>query len=127
MYDPADLSKVLAVNEDQTLRYVMEEKYVQPMALKDRKPGDSDQLQRIRNFNKALEQKITDTRARSAEIVRETLEQNPALEETTLRKLMIVDNRGQHKNQLGKAKGQLGQGGQLGQDEETTENYYDLY
>ena len=34
---------------------MLEEKYVQPMALADRKPGDAEQLQRVRDFNKELE------------------------------------------------------------------------
>lgn len=104
LYDPQDLSRVLAVNEDQSLRFLLEEKYVQPMALKDRKPGDSDQLMRIREYNKSLENRVIETRAKSAELVRETLSANPALEDTTLRKLLIVDSAGQHKNRLGEAK-----------------------
>ncbi len=97
-YDPQDLSHILAVSEDETLRYVLEEKYVQPMALKERKPGDSDELQRVRNYNKALDESITERRARSAENVdgiREMLN-----EVNMLHRLMITDSRGQHKDNL---------------------------
>ena len=38
-YDPDDLGEVLAVSEDGSLRFMLTEKYVQPMALADRKPG----------------------------------------------------------------------------------------
>lgn len=104
MYDPDDLTHALAVNEDGTVRFMLHDKYVQPMALKDRKPGDSDQLQLVRNFNKALEETVIEKRAAAAEIVRATIAENPALEETTLRKLLITNSAGQHKNQLGEAK-----------------------
>lgn len=129
MYDPEDLSKVLAVNEDQSLRYVLEEKYVQPMALADRKPGDSDQLQRVREYNKALEGKVIETRSKSAELVRATLASNPALEDTTLRKLLIVDSKGQHKNRLGEAKKALPASGtgKVKPKEEDDTDFWNMY
>ena len=97
-YDPQDLSHILAVSEDETLRYTLEEKYVQPMALKERKPGDSDELQRVRNYNKELSQRITDKRAKSAENV-ESL--RGELEKINmLHRLMITDSRGQHKDRM---------------------------
>ncbi|MDR2148882.1 MAG: hypothetical protein LBE91_20775 [Tannerella sp.] len=96
-YDPADLSKVLAVNGDESRRYMLEEKYVQPMALRERGEGDSEQLQRVREYNRALEQKIIDYRAGNATIL-----QNAALElpefRDTLEKLLITDSAGQHKD-----------------------------
>jgi hypothetical protein len=124
LYDPDDLSRVLAVNEDQTLRYVLEEKYVQPMALKERQPGDSEQLQRIREYNKALETHVIETRAKSAELVRATIESNPQLEETTLRKLLITDSKGQHKNRLGEAKKALPAPSQTPDSEDEIWNMY---
>lgn len=100
LYDPEDLSRVLAVNEDETLRYVLEEKYVQPMALEERKPGDSDQLQRIRNFNKQLESSIIEKRAISTGHVQNVLNQANLLDNNdTLQKLLITDSLGQHKDQ----------------------------
>lgn len=134
LYDPQDLTRVLAVNEDQSLRFVLEEKYVQPMALKDRKPGDSDQLMRIRDYNKTLENRVIETRAKSAELVRETLSANPALEDTTLRKLLIVDSQGQHKNRLGEAKKALPPAGsppapkrKEKDDEDMDNSYWNMY
>lgn len=125
-YDPDDLSQVLAVSEDESRRYLLTEKYVQPMALKERKPGDSEQLQLVRGYNKQLEADITDTRAKSAELVRATIEANPALEDTTLRKLMIVDSRGQHKNRLGEAKKALNPG-PAKPENSMEEDYFDMY
>jgi hypothetical protein len=96
-YDPEDLTHVLAVNEDETLRYLLEEKYIQPMALRERKPGDSEQLQRVRNYNRELEQKVTDFRAKNAEILQGAALELPEFGDT-LKKLLITDSAGQHKD-----------------------------
>jgi hypothetical protein len=95
-FDPDNLDKVLAVNADETLQFMLEEKYVQPMALRERKPGDSDQLERVRNFNKSLTSHITETRALTGETVRNFIEQAELGD--TLKKLLLVDSQGQHKN-----------------------------
>lgn len=95
-FDPEDLSRVMAVNEDQTLRYILEEKYIQPMALKDRKPGDGAQLQRVNDFNASLEKQVTDIRAKNIEQMADIMTVIPQLD--TLNKLMITDSKGQHKN-----------------------------
>lgn len=95
-YDTADLSKVLATNEDASLRFMLEEKYIQPMALKDRKPGDSGQLQRVKDHNERLEKHVTDFRSAHIEALTPVLEMLPQLD--TLSKLLITDSCGQHKN-----------------------------
>lgn len=92
-YDPQDLSRVLAVNEDETLRFVLEEKYVQPMALVERSDGDYEQLQRVRLYNKELEQHIIDFRTPTSETAEKALR-----ELDTLFKLQITDSLGQHKD-----------------------------
>ena len=95
-YDPQDLTQVMAVNEDESLRYLLTEKYVQPMALKDRKPGDSGKLQLVKDHNKQLEKQITDLRAKNIEAITPILEMIPQLD--TLSKLLLTDSKGQHKN-----------------------------
>jgi hypothetical protein len=95
-YDPASPGRALAVNEDETLRFLLEEKYVQPMALRERRPGDYAELERVRSYNSELEKKITDFRKQSAETVQEAFAGRTELE--TLSKLTIVDSRGQHKD-----------------------------
>lgn len=97
-YDPDNLERVLAVNEDESLRYMMEEKYIQPMALADRKEGDAEELQRIEAFNKTLINEVTERRAISGDAVRKHMEQTNAIEDETLRRLLITDSNGQHKN-----------------------------
>ncbi|MDR1155830.1 MAG: hypothetical protein LBL04_14080 [Bacteroidales bacterium] len=100
-YDPSDTRRVLACNDDGSLRFMLEEKYIQPMALKDRKPGDSDELNRIREFNTAQTAYITDFLANNNDTVDrlldEHLDEHPALNDT-LAKHMLTDSRGQHKN-----------------------------
>jgi hypothetical protein len=101
-YDPDDLSRALAVNEDESLRFLLEEKYVQPMALKERKEGDYEQLRRVEEYNERLRQSVIEFREKSGDVVRREVERNPELE--TLGKLMIVDSAGQHKNRRNEAR-----------------------
>ncbi|MCM8873117.1 MAG: hypothetical protein NDJ65_07570 [Paludibacteraceae bacterium] len=97
LYDPADRSKALAVNDDESLQFMLEEKYVQPMALADRTDGDYEQLQRVRDFNAREDERIK----REIGAMQETAEALLAdgrKELETLHKLMICDSRGQHKD-----------------------------
>ena len=95
VYDPDDMNRILAVNDDQSLQYLLEEKYIQPMALKDRKDGDSEQLKRVNDFNKQLKGEVTEFRAMSAENASEFIGMLPQFE--TLKKMCITDSKGQHK------------------------------
>ena len=95
-YDPTDVSKVLAVNADETLRFMLEEKYIQPMALKDRKPGDSGELQKVRDFNASLDKQAIDFRAQNIERMAAVIPL--MLQNDTLGKLMLTDSHGQHKD-----------------------------
>ncbi len=97
LYDPDNLREALAVNDDGSLRFVLQEKYVQPMALAERKESDSEQLAAVNQFNKRLEQRIIDRRAKTGKKVQELFCDNPKLDDT-LTKMLIVDSRGQHKN-----------------------------
>ena len=97
-YDSSDLSKVLAVSEDGEYRFMLEEKYVQPMALADRKEGDALQLARINQFNKAIKTEIANQLGEAHDKVIDLFNDNPQIDET-LSKLILVDSRGQHKNQ----------------------------
>jgi hypothetical protein len=96
-YDPTDLSRALAVNADETLRFTLEEKYVQPMALAERKDGDYEQLQRIVEFNHEQEKRIATQIGGYTETAGELMASRKEL--ATLQKLMLCDSQGQHKNQ----------------------------
>lgn len=104
-YDPDNTSHVLAVNDDASLRFLLEEKYVQPMALIERKEGDYNELKRIFDFNKMLEKRIGSALSEHQERVQSLLENKPQLE--TLQKLMICDSSGQHKNRRNEARLQI--------------------
>jgi hypothetical protein len=101
-YDPSDLTQVLAMNEDGSLRFMLESKYEQPMALADRKEGDAKELHRIFEFNKQLEQSVTERISLANEQTRELLTSNKELE--TLSKLILIDSDGQHKDRKSKAR-----------------------
>lgn len=106
-YDPNDMSSVLAVVNvgtqkkplEGTIRFLLEEKQAQPMALADRKEGDIDNLMRIRQFNREMDQEVIRKRSESAETVRALFEDNRELLEDTLTAHVITDSLGQHKNQ----------------------------
>lgn len=97
-YDPDDLHEVLAVNETGTRRYMMEEKYVQPMSLADRKPGDAEQLQRVMDYNKALEARTAQRMAKNYAATEQLIAATPALRGSIEDRLLITDSRGQHKD-----------------------------
>lgn len=106
LFDPEDLSKVLAINAEShhgklvksidTLEFVLEQKYIQPMALYDRKEGDGAELQKVMDYNALQKEIIIERGTKNTEILRELYYENPQLE--TLQKLLIVDSAGQHKD-----------------------------
>ena len=102
-YDPDDMSTVLAVNADGSLRYMLEEKYVQPMALADRKEGDAQQLEHTNSFNKQLEAHVISEQDKVYRTISGMVERHPELD--VLRKFCIVNSSGQHK--LPKAQARL--------------------
>ena len=98
-YDPDDLSEILAVNDDGTRRYMLKEKYVQPMALADRKPGDYEQLERVQDFNKQLEKQTAERMALNYQRTEQLIASTPALRGSIEDRLLITDSKGQHKDQ----------------------------
>jgi hypothetical protein len=97
-YDPGDLSEALAVNDDGTLRFLLREKHVQPMALRERREGDGAALSAVSRYNEMLGAAITERRAATSASVHQLVEDNPQLDDT-LAKLVLVDSRGQHKDE----------------------------
>jgi len=107
-FDRDDMSKVLVVNalaqngrlveELGTIKFMLEEKYIQPMALYDRKEGDAGQLALVDAFNTSLEEKIIERNIRHDRIVGQLFLETPALN-GTLSKLILTDSTGQHKDQ----------------------------
>nr|WP_153840806.1 hypothetical protein [Ornithobacterium rhinotracheale] len=106
-FDPSDMSEVLAVNAESrhgrlvrvidSIEFMLEEKYIQPMALYDRKEGDGAALQKVFDYNENLKKTIIDRTRDNNEVLQSLFMQNPQLE--TLQKMLIVDSTGQHKDQ----------------------------
>lgn len=100
MYDTHDLSTVLAVSSDTKYRFLLEQKHIQAMAIADRKENDSFELQKVKDFNKDVENFISGERENNFNIL-ENLFNLPQLNDT-LAKHLLVDSRGQHKDQKSK-------------------------
>lgn len=106
MFDPADKTKVMAVNGDGSLRFLLEEKYIQPMALRDRKEGDAEELARLNEFNLGIKQSALDIAVEDSKVlenVRNVIsaseDVNSLTESTEIyQKLLITDSLGQHKD-----------------------------
>ena len=96
-FDPDDLSEVLAVSDEGDIRFMLEEKYVQPMALADRRAGDAEELERVRQFNRDLKREVIEFDNQTTEIVRESLLNHPDIN-NPFAKSLITDSRGQHKD-----------------------------
>jgi len=97
-YDSDNLQEVLAYNKEKNISFILTQKYLQPMALYDRKEGDSDELKKVWDFNKDAKTLVLETQAEDSRTINQMFTQNPELD-NTLAKLLIVDSRGQHKDQ----------------------------
>ncbi|RQO37921.1 hypothetical protein DBR39_13615 [Chryseobacterium sp. KBW03] len=97
-YDSDNLQEVLAYDEARNISFMLTNKYVQPMALYDLKEGDSEERTKVKNFNKDLKTLVLETQAEDSKKVSQMFIQNPELD-NTLAKMLIVDSRGQHKDQ----------------------------
>lgn len=112
LYDASDLSHVLAVSEDGKRRFLLEEKYIQPMALAERKEGDAEQLAKIVEYNKALQLhnqvKFCQIAACAIPLLggRSAQLENPDTH-NVLSKVLITDSKGQHKTQRAKERKRL--------------------
>ncbi|MDM1045910.1 hypothetical protein HX004_14215 [Myroides sp. 1354] len=105
-YDQDDLSKVLVSNaksrngklveEIGNLEFILEEKYIQPMALYDQQKQDALERQKVFNFNKQYNDEILNRNEVRHEVLEDLFTSNPQLD--TLRKLMLADSNGQHKD-----------------------------
>lgn len=100
-YDPDNLQEVLAVSDEGDIRFLLEEKHLQPMALADRRAGDSEALQRVKDFNQELKRTVVEFDQENTELVRASLLQHPDYN-NPYAKSLITDSRGQHKDRRNK-------------------------
>lgn len=105
-YDPADLTKVLVTNANSkngklvdivgTYEFILEQKYIQPMALAERTEGDALKLSEVKNYNSDVMHYITEERQNNIKVL-DQLFQLPQLNDT-MAKMILTDSRGQHKD-----------------------------
>ena len=96
-YDPDDMHEVLAMSDEGDIRFMLEEKYVQPMALADRRAGDAAELQKVKDFNKDFKRMVIEHDAQATEIVRANLLEHPDLHNPYVTGV-LTDSRGQNKD-----------------------------
>lgn len=97
-FDSNNLNEVLAYNEEKNISFMLTQKFEQPMALYDRKEGDAEELAKIGQFNKNTKEMIIESVIEDSTTVNQMFIQNPELNDT-LAKMLLVDSRGQHKDQ----------------------------
>uniref|UniRef100_UPI001AD66DE4 hypothetical protein n=1 Tax=Flavobacterium fluviatile TaxID=1862387 RepID=UPI001AD66DE4 len=106
-YDADDLRQVLVSNaksrdgrlveEIGTMEFILQEKYIQPMALYDQEKGDAQQRQLVYDYNSRMNNEIILRGTQQREVLEDLFDNHPRLD--TLKKLMIPDSLGQHKDQ----------------------------
>lgn len=100
LYDDRDLSSILVVDDTEKQRFLLDAVYEQPMALRDRKPGDFEALRKVDEYNKqVLEPAVINTITDDADIISRMFEQTPELEGKQAY-TMLTDSRGQQKAYL---------------------------
>ena len=98
LYDEYSTSEVLAISSDEKHRFLLQEKHIQSMSIAERNDNDAEQLKMVNDYNRETVKYITDTRAENADVLDHFFTQNPMLNDT-LAKHLLVDSRGQHKDQ----------------------------
>lgn len=96
VYDPADLTTVLAINEDGTHQFLLEQNLRPSQAISERTESENHYANRISGFNKHMEKHIIDSISGIDERTQALIEQ------TSLKTMLIVD--GQQKKTLQQAK-----------------------
>lgn len=94
-YDLGDMNQALAVSEDGTLRYMVEQKTRVPMALVDYKDEDWKALAEYREYNARLTERVTEHVCQVQETAREYVTR--AQLESPLSALLLTDGKGRHK------------------------------
>ena len=121
-YDPDDLSNILVTTEGDTRRYLLDEKYVQPMALAEQSAADREELARVQAYNKAQRESVEERIMSAHELVHVALEDNE-VGRNILNRLMLLDSKGQHKDERSLINSQLGSG----EEADFEEVDYDLF
>lgn len=110
-YDPNDMSEVLISNargdkahrlveEVGSVRYLMQERHIVPMALHDQSPEDFAYRAKVEQDNKELEQHVIERMSRATDLAQEVMADLPQLGQGNplLERFCITDSRGRHKD-----------------------------
>lgn len=100
MYDERDLSTILVADESMKRRHLLNAVHEQPMALRDRRPGDYEAHRKVDEYNKnVLEPAVVGQVKWAEEQVERIFMQTPELEAFRAANL-LPDSNGQHKAYL---------------------------
>ena len=102
-YDPQNMERVLVTGDDDKVRFVCERKHEQPMALADRQAGDSEQLTRVRQYNRELKEMVMERNEEDYTAVRSLMEE-VGKDELMLTKVLLTDSQGRHKDRRNQAR-----------------------
>lgn len=98
-YDEKDNTSALAMDPTGKKWYMLDKMHIQPMALKDRKPGDYEALKADHEFNERLEEYVKNRVCQAENNTIRLINQTRELEGKRAA-TMITDSRGQHKSLL---------------------------
>lgn len=97
VYDDRDLNSILVMDDTEKQRFVLKSVHEQPMALRDRRPGDFAALRAVDDFNKnTLEPYVVQVASKDNDITMNMLQQTRELEGKRVN-TMLTDSRGQQK------------------------------
>ena len=97
-YDPDDLTNILVTTEEDTLRYLLEEKYIQPMSIAEQSAEDRRELERVFAYNDRQKEEVAKRIESSHKVLHRALEDNE-IGKNILNRLMLLDSNGQHKDE----------------------------
>ena len=105
IYDPDDMSTILVQDSEMKTSFLLQEKYTQPMAILDQKPGDKLKLEANKKRNKELETAVDAANNESYHLLEQHLSSDEKLG-VFRQKLMFTYN-GQQKDPLQESKGKI--------------------
>lgn len=104
-YDPADMKTILVEDLDGKVSFVLEGKYIQPMAISDQTPEDRENLKALENANEELESMVIAANTDNRMILEEHLNSSERLSQ--FRQKLMLSHNGQQKDPLQAAKGKM--------------------
>jgi hypothetical protein len=104
-YDPSNMNTILVEDLDGKVSFILEEKYIQPMAIADQTPEDRVKLKQLNQANEDLEMRVISTNIERNHLLEEHLSSSESLQQ--FRQKLMFTNNGQQKDPLQEAKGKM--------------------